>query len=595
MKFTTTPIIRQDGILKRMFRVAFLTTCVIELSQVGASLIDGIITSRFLGIDEMAAIGIALPYFSIAGVISGCISVGMQTMCTREAGRGKIENMNRIFSAAVTTGALLALLITLVFLLFASPIAALFGAKGDAGNLLDLTGTYLTGLAIGTPAMILNAILSPAAQLDNGSKAVRNASIIIAVTDIAGDLLAVKLRMGMFGIGLATSLSSLAGFFVLAANFVRKDSIIRFRFTLPDRHCMKEMTALGIEKLVRRTVNIFRPILLNTLVIAAGGNLAMSVMSIRNSVNNFIEIPGAGIAGAVAVLSGIFYGEVNEDDIQKTACIAHRYSFICALCSTLLVVLLAKPLAVFYLGKDNEGIPLLVFAFVCLGIRSVFSNLTTARVSYLQALHKIVPAQILSILLNLVCITFSAAILGRLFGTYGIMAAFPVSEFLVMIMIYGYYAIREKRVLPSREDYMSLDRSFHIGPGDVIDLPISGPEDAALTSAQIALFCKGHGFDTRRAFFAGLCAEETARNIIEQEFEKDEKPHSVDIRVVLRGDDLILRFRDNCPSYNMIKQAKMIRDNADPAANAGIRIIQKTAKDISYYRTMETNTTIITI
>lgn len=58
------------AITDKMFFSLFLTGSIIEFSQVGAGFIDGLIVSRFLGPEAMAAQGIVYPIFSILGIIS---------------------------------------------------------------------------------------------------------------------------------------------------------------------------------------------------------------------------------------------------------------------------------------------------------------------------------------------------------------------------------------------------------------------------------------------------------------------------------------------------------------------------------------------
>ena len=80
--------IRRWAVTEKMFMNLFATGTIIEFSQVGAGFIDGIIISRFLGAEAMAAEGIVHPVFSILGIISGLLAVGMQVRCAQALGRG---------------------------------------------------------------------------------------------------------------------------------------------------------------------------------------------------------------------------------------------------------------------------------------------------------------------------------------------------------------------------------------------------------------------------------------------------------------------------------------------------------------------------
>ena len=68
---------RRWGINNKVFMENFAVACLSELSQVGAGLIDGIITSRMLSAAAMAAFGVAHPIFSILAIFTGLFSTGM--------------------------------------------------------------------------------------------------------------------------------------------------------------------------------------------------------------------------------------------------------------------------------------------------------------------------------------------------------------------------------------------------------------------------------------------------------------------------------------------------------------------------------------
>ena len=81
----------------KVFMDNFIVLALIELSFVGASLIDGIVVSRFLEEDAMAAYGIAYPLFSIIAIFGGLFSTGMLTSVSQELGKGDVEKCNRLF------------------------------------------------------------------------------------------------------------------------------------------------------------------------------------------------------------------------------------------------------------------------------------------------------------------------------------------------------------------------------------------------------------------------------------------------------------------------------------------------------------------
>ena len=140
-----------------------------------------------------------------------------------------------------------------------------------------------------------------------------------------------------------------------------------------------------------------------------------------------------------------------------------------------------------------------------------------------------------------------------------------------------------------------MDESFFVRPGDVIDYPILTKEDCALASEQIVLFCRGHKLDEKKCFLAGLCAEELTTNAIKHGTSLRQAIRSVDIRVVIDGEDVIIRTRDNGRPFNLKRFSERLAEEDKLEKGTGIRILINAAKNVSYYRTCGINTTIITV
>lgn len=68
------------------------------------NVVDGLVIGNFLGVDAMAAYGLASPIFVVIAAIGGVISSGLQTVCAKLLGGGKVEEAKRSFSAMLITG-----------------------------------------------------------------------------------------------------------------------------------------------------------------------------------------------------------------------------------------------------------------------------------------------------------------------------------------------------------------------------------------------------------------------------------------------------------------------------------------------------------
>ena len=348
--------------LTRAFGAAFLTVAVTEFTQIGALLIDGIITSKYLGASDIAAVGVASPFYFLVGIIGTGVAVGLQTVCTKEMGSGNTTRMNYVFNETLEVALAVSLLFTLLVLAAASPMAFCFGARGTAAGLQQDTVLYLRGLSYEVVPYVLLSVLTPVVILDNGDGVVMISSFVGAISNIVFDVMAIRLNGGIWGMGMATSLSVILSFLVLMTHFLKKNRLLHLMPTRIVWADIKEILVLSGPKAVHQAAGMLRPIILNSLIVAAGGSMAMSVMSIRTSIADFVDVPAVGIAGAVGLLAGIGYGEVNGEDMEYVSIIALRSIVASSALITVLLLVFARPIAVFYLGEDSEAIPLMMYA-----------------------------------------------------------------------------------------------------------------------------------------------------------------------------------------------------------------------------------------
>ena len=582
-------------VVDQTFFQMFLTFSLIELANVGAGLIDGLIVSNFLDAEAMAASGIAYPVFGIAGIFGGMFATGMQTLCTRELGKGDVRAFNRLFSAVMYLGTAFSVALTAVLLIGATPLAMLLGASGKGAELAGPAAQYLRGVGIGIPGLIMTAVLSSAVQMDSGRKRVMTGAIVYSGLNILLDLAAVALKLGMFGIGLATSVAQYMEMAYLFLHFRGKDKMLRFVPLATGPKEMLHLLSCGSEKALRRVGSVLRPILVNKLIIYYGGALAMSAMSVRNSLCDFTQFFGVGLADAISLMVGVLFGEMNDEAIREAGNCVHRYCglFCGAVCALLLVF--ARPVARLYISEDGELLNMTVFAIRMIALQTPVNGFVRPRITYLQAVRRTKNTQLLTLLSSLVYVVLSALVLGALLSSYGVLACFAASDFLCLATVWVFYSVKSRKPLPAPVDYLNLPADFHRAPGDVISLDVRDMEDVSLVSQQIELFCKGHRLDRQTGYKAAVSFEELAANTIQYGFPKRGKDAEIDLRLVCSDKELILRIQDNCPSFDVERQIAIAvsEGTADPEERLGLKLLGGMVSDISYVHSLETNSVIL--
>lgn len=581
-------------IQRRMFLLAFATAFAAAFTQTLAVLIDNVIVCTFYGETEVAAVSLAGPFFYLLEIPAAGLAAGIQTVCAKELGAGRIDRVNRLFCQIFSLSSMVLVFLTALSFLNISGMAVLFGARGATAALKPCTEQYLLGLSFEIIPYVLFCILSPVVILDNGSRLVSAASACGCITDIVLDLFSVRFGWGLLGIGLASSASALVYFGITMLHFLDPDRVIRLRFVRIRPRELKDILVFSAPRAFLALADSLCSLLFISLVSFTGGVTGAFALSIHTTLTYTVMILTRGIAGAVDVMAGICFGEKNGDGLEGIGILAHRYILILSAFVMAVIAAAARPLSA-ALSETDASAGLLVFAFFCVMISIPLSNLVHSRISYLQAVGCVREAQQMGTAVSLVFPAAAACLLAYLAGIRGVFLAFPAAQILTLFASWFLHWKRTKKMLPGRPDYMEIDKSFYPLPGDVIDYPIRTKEDCALAGEQVSLFCRGHKLEGRKGFLAGLCVEELTVNVIEHGLIPRGAVGTADLRVVIDGSDVIIRMRDGGAPFNLKRFADRLSGEEDPGEGTGIRILLKSAENIQYYRTYGMNTTIVKI
>ena len=192
----------------------------------------------------------------------------------------------------------------------------------------------------------------------------------------------------------------------------------------------------------------------------------------------------------------------------------------------------------------------------------------------------------------------SAGIMAGLLGADAVWYAFPVTQVLLVIYFIAVIFLENHRLNIRPEGFwqkvLLLPDSFDVTEKDCMDRSITTMTEVAKLSQEVWGFCEAYGCDDRRKYLMSLAVEEMAGNVIEHGFSKDKKNHSIDVRIIHKGEDYIIRIRDDCLIFDPVSQLKLYSDD-DPAHHIGLRMIIRTAKNVRYTSFLRLNNLFIKI
>ena len=572
----------------------FRTVLPVQIMGVIVAAINGfvnsIVTSNFIGDKAMAAIGFFAPVSTAVG-IAYVVITGVQILCSKYIGSGDRDRVAALFSTCIVAVSAFCLAITAGCLLFSEPLAALLGAKGETAT--HLVG-YIRGYSPGIVGQVLSGMLMSFLPLNNDVKRVNVGIATMLVTTISLDLLlGVVLKVGTFGMGVASSVSYLLALVVMFPSFLKEGHAVRFRM---GNYCFGELASaavLGLPSLMFTVGCTAKGYILNQTLARYVGDAAVAAMNVQGNVCAIAGAIPIGIGNTFRSLGGMYYGERDRSSYTGLMSHALKVGLVMSLAATALIMVCSNPISSLFYEAGTEAwletrrMLLLFPSFLPLNLM-----FTLFMASY-QIQDQMGLVNVLSAGENII-MAIIAAIAAPFIAADAVWLSFPLAELVCLAIIAFFVFMRSRGITFKLIDWMKLGPTFGVSDEDCLEFSVQNMDDVSEISDKVMDFCKEHGLNQKETMVSGLAVEEMAGNVVEHGFPKSKKTdHSVDIRVVY-DDGITIRIRDDCPAFDPNDRINQFHPE-DPLSDVGIRMIKKLCKEMRYYYNVGINTLIISL
>ena len=588
--------VKTDGnlITKLFFR---LLPIQILLASIGAinEMVSSLFASNSVGSDAMGAIGLYYPINMLISAICTMLVCGSQILCGKFMGSNQMEHTQKVFS----TDILLAFLLGLVF-------AVLHVASASFGWLRVFTSDpvvlgyfkqYVLGKSIGILPFMLGQQFAAFLSLENRMKRTTVASFVfIFVNLIANYVFVGVLKMQTFGVSLAASCGLWAFLLVQFSFYLSGKSIFRLRFGLRPGKDSGTIVAVGIAGALTYLYQALRGLLANMMITEYAGSAGISAFAtVTSFLGLFWAIPGAMMAVSRMLMS-VAIGE--EDRRTLTDIMRNMFRWCLPLMTAIIavIVVMAEPITNLYFHVPDDA----VYKMTVIGMRLMSIVMPIAVVEmhfmcYAQTSGKQFMIHLYGVVDGVAGVIGFSLILMPFMGIVGYYWANILNSAICIVFAVIYAIIFNRRFPHNMDELMAIPENFGVSEENRLDLTVRSMDEVVEVSRKVWDFCTVQGIDKRRTYLSALFLEEMAGNVVDHGFHKDRKKHhSVDIRVVHKEDQIILRIKDDCVPFNPAERKDLFDPDAGPK-NMGIRIVYMMAKKIEYNNILGLNVLTIQI
>ncbi|SEK78876.1 MULTISPECIES: MATE family efflux transporter [unclassified Butyrivibrio] len=583
MKTNTTT--KHAIIWKSYVRLALVNMVAYVVSNI-CCFIDNIVIGRFLGEHALAAVGLFSPVLVLSG-LAFVIIAGAEILIGTLIGAGKQDKVTSLFTSSFITIAFIWAAISIALLIARIPLAGLLGARGESKELLE---QYIAGYSFNLLFAALSSLLISVASFNNAIKRSYIATTALFFCDVVFDVLFVNI-LGIFGVGLASTLSSLVAFLILLPAYTNKEKTVHIEKTAFDKELLAEAVRRGAPTLLFNIGIFVKNSLINYSLLRYVGVESIAVASVLVAMCGLVGAVTVGCYSAHSALTSLYYGEEDREgfiDVFKTALVAG------VACTTLVVTFLAvfsSRLSDIFFSPGTEiyemGRTMFTIGF-WFSLFNVFLNLLMN--SYkIQGRMKLV--NIISFA-EVAMIGILTLLTVPLWGSNGAWLANMWSDILsIIIVIISVFAYTGSADL-SIPSLLKLPPDFGASKEEFEEYSVQTKEEVSEISQKVIDFCRSRDIDHKKALWVGLCIEELAVNIIDHGgFKRGH--NSIAIRVVNKEEgELTVRIQDDCIRFDPRSYLNMFNTDS-PEEHIGLRMVAKLVDSINYYNNAGINTLIM--
>ncbi|MGL4738788.1 MAG: MATE family efflux transporter [Cellulosilyticaceae bacterium] len=392
--------------------------------------IDGIFVGQAVGGNGLAAINIAMPFFSIAMAISIMLSAGANTIVGIELGQGNPEKARKTFSLAFYTLMILSTTVSLLTLMFLEPICRLLGSTED---LMPMVSSYLATLCFFTPVFTTGGLLSTGIRTMGKPTYSMVCTIVGSVLNIIFDYyLVIVLGMGVFGAALASGLAFFISFFVGFVAYLSPKSTLHFCKCKVDFKKILKFFYNGSSEALTEVAVAFSTYLFNMVLLARMGEVGVSAFSIISYVTSLVVAVLLGISTGISPITSYNYGANNSERIISLNNLAIKVMAIFGVLCTFIMFVFGQPLIELFAPEDPALIELTVQATKLYSLAFLINGINILGSGYFTALEDAKTSASISFLRGIFFLFVGMVILPPIFGDTGIWLTVFFSELVTL-------------------------------------------------------------------------------------------------------------------------------------------------------------------
>ena len=591
---TSEKLSHQSEIIPRLYLKLLPVQIILAVIGGANSIIDNLFAGNLIGPKAVAITGLFGPVTFLLNAINSLIFGGAQVLCGKYLGKKMAERTRSIFSLDMIIMMMISAVLLFICEVFPAPIAAVL----DKGDMLELgLASYIRGYAVGLPFYCLGSQFTAFLQLEHQEKRSYSAVAAMFVANSFFNWLFVSVfHLGLFGLGLSTSVGNILYFAIQGAYYLKRNAVIRFCRKSIIFSDVKDILINGLPGAVSLFCISIRGFILNSIIQRYVGADGLAAYSTVFSFSCTQWAVPAGATSAVMVLGSVLAGEEDKTGLKVLMKTFFSKGFTLALLSAIIQSALCYPLTNFFFHDPLSDVyRMTLTGFAVYPLYSPISTIIAGFSNYYHCLSREKIVRTLSVSDGIIGVCLFTLLLVPHFGMTGVWTGQVLGSVFNVVLILLYAFLYNKKPPVNLERMMCFDKDFGVPDENRIDITVHNMDEVIALSERVWAFCEKHGISGRRRNYSSLCTEELAGNIVRHGF-SDKKKHSIDIRVTYVNEEIMITFKDDGIPFDPAEASRLfgaedqgtLKDD-DTFHNIGLRLVDRISRSMTYQNTFGLN------
>jgi len=399
------------------------------------NIVDRIFIGQGVGSMALSGVSVTFPVMLIVMGFGMLIGIGGGVLVSINLGKHDLKKAEQVLGSGFLLMILVSILITIIGFSIKGIMLRSFGATPET---IGYANDYLDIILAGTVFQVVGFSLNNIIRAEGNPRIAMFSMIIAAGTNmILNPIFIFGMGMGVKGSAYATVISMIVLTIWVLWHFLSTKSVVKLRIENIrfNSKITLEILAIGMAPFFMQIANSFVQGLINTRLIAFGGDLAVGAMGIVNSVLTLIVMAIVAINMASQPIISYNYGAQSYSRVKDTLRIAIIAATVIAVFSFIIVESIPGSIVRLFNSTDQglldygkEGLRLSLLALPLIGFQVVTGN-------FFQSMGKAKIAVLLTLLRQVIILIPLLFLLPGYWGLAGIWLAMPISDLFSAIIV----------------------------------------------------------------------------------------------------------------------------------------------------------------